>query len=217
VTHSSSTSLAAHRSLRAGFALTGAALALVALAGCAPESSAEPTASAVPSATATATATAAPAETATVEPTATPTPPPAPEGTPVGLACDQVLTADDVYAINPNFGTDPGYAATSASALTAATYGGVSCGWLNQSSGEVIEVAIAMPNEALANTLKDAALAEGEIVPTYGTAPEVEGYFSASASTAQVFTKGYWVAVTDPGMIEPGDAGPMLDAVLGKL
>jgi uncharacterized lipoprotein YbaY len=217
VTHSSSPSLAARRGFRTGFALTGAALALVALAGCAPESSAEPTPSAVPSATATASATAEPTETATVEPTATPTPPPAPEGTPVGLSCDQVLTADDVYALNPNFGTDPGYAATSASAVTAATYGGVSCGWLNQSSGEVIEVAIALPNEALTNTLKDAALADGEIVPTYGTAPDVEGYFSASTSTAQVFTKGYWVAVTDPGMIEPGDAGPVLDAVLGKL
>jgi hypothetical protein len=122
-----------------------------------------------------------------------------------------------VYALNPNFTSDPGYAATSASATTAATYGGISCGWINETSGEVIEVALAMPNEALANTLKDAALAEGEIVPTYGTAPEVEGYFSASTSTAQVFTKGYWVAVANPGMIEPGDAGPVLDAVLAKL
>ena len=215
MTHSSLTTLAARRRLRGGLALTGAALALLALAGCAPDSGAEPTASAAPSATATATA--APTETATAEPTATPTPPPAPEGTPVALTCDQVLTADDVYALNPNFGTDPGYAATSPIAITAATYSGVSCGWLNQSSGEVIEVAIAMPNEALANTLKDAALADGEIVPTYGTAPEVEGYFSASTSTAQVFTKGYWVAVADPGMIEPGDAGPVLDAVLAKL
>jgi hypothetical protein len=215
VTHSSSTLHADRRSFRTALALTGAALALIGLAGCAPESSAEPTASAAPSVSATPTP--EPTETATAEPTATPTPPPAPEGTPVGMTCDQVLTADDVYAINPNFTSDPGYAATSASATTAATYGGISCGWINETSGEVIEVALAMPNEALANTLKDAALAEGEIVPTYGTAPEVEGYFSASTSTAQVFTKGYWVAVANPGMIEPGDAGPVLDAVLAKL
>jgi hypothetical protein len=217
VTHSSSTSLAARRSRRNGLALTGAALALLAIAGCAPDAGAQPTASAAPSATASASASAEPTETATAEPTATPTPPPAPEGAPVGKTCDQVLTADDVYALNPNFGTDPGYAASSATAMAATTYGGVSCGWLNQSSGEVIEVAIAMPNETLANTLKDAALADGEIVPTYGTAPEVEGYFSAGTSTAQVFTNGYWVAVTDTGMIEPGDAGPVLDAVLGNL
>ena len=215
MTHSSSTSLAARRSLRTGLALTGVTLALLALAGCAPESSAEPTASAAPSVTATPTA--EPTETATAEPTATPTPPPAPEGTAVDKTCDQVLTADDIYALNPNFSPDPGYAAASEFAVTATTYSGISCGWINQSSGEVIEVAIAMPNESLANTLKDAALADGEIVPTYGTAPEVEGYFSASTSTAQVFTNGYRVAVTDPGMIEPGDAGPVLDSVLGNL
>ncbi|MCU1444460.1 iron ABC transporter ATP-binding protein [Cryobacterium sp.] len=213
MTHSSSTPLAPRRSLRTGLALTGATLALIALAGCGPESSAEPTASAAPSATASV----EPTATATVEPTATPTPPPAPEGTPVSLTCDQVLTADDVYALNPNLGEDLEYAASSAAAVTATTYGGIACAWLNQSSGEVIEVALAMPNESLANTLKDAALSDGEIVPTYGSAPEVEGYFSASSSTAQVFTRGYWVAVTDPGMIEPGDAGPVLDAVLGKL
>ena len=215
MTHSSTTPLVARRSLRTGLALTGATLALIALAGCAPESSAEPTASAAPSATATAEPTAS--ATATAEPTATPTPPPAPEGTPVALTCDQVLTPDDVYALNPNFGEDPEYAASSNAAVTATTYGGLACGWLNQSSGEVIEVVLAMPNESLANTLKDAALSDGEIVPTYGSAPEVEGYFSASSSTAQVFTRGYWVAVTDPGMIEPGDAGPVLDIVLGKL
>src|SRR4029079_18047382 len=115
------------------------------------------------------------------------------------------------------YSPDPGYSATSDTAVTATTYSGLSCGWVNQSSGEVIEVSLAMPNEALANTLKDAALAGGEIVPTYGSAPDVEGYFSAATGTAQVFTGGYWLAVTSPDMIEPGDAERIMGTVLGNL
>jgi hypothetical protein len=217
VTHSSPTSFVARRRIRTGFALTGAALAIIALAGCAPESGAEPTASAAPTATASVAPTATDAAPAPAEPSATPTPPPAPEGAAVDKTCDQVLTADDVYALNSNLSLDPGFPATSDTAVTATTYNGLSCGWLNQSSGAVLEVSLALPNEALANTLKDTALSTGEIVPTYGSPPDVEGYFSAETTTAQVFTRGYWVSFTDPSMTEPGDAAPVLDVVLGNL
>ncbi|TFB99848.1 iron ABC transporter ATP-binding protein [Cryobacterium adonitolivorans] len=213
MTHSSSSSFATGRRLRAAFALTGASLALIALAGCAPAGDAEPTASATAKPSGAATS----EPTATEEPTASATPEPVAEGTAVDKTCDQVLSADDVYDLNPNMGVDPGYSASSDAAVTATTYNGISCGWLNQSSGEVIEVALAMPNEALANTLKDAALAGGEIVPTYGSAPDVEGYFTADTGTAQVFTGGYWVAVTSPDMIEPGDAERIVSTVLGNL
>ncbi|PXA70581.1 iron ABC transporter ATP-binding protein [Cryobacterium arcticum] len=215
MTLSSSSSFTTPRRLRSALALTGAALALFALAGCAPEGGTEPTASPTASSGATAEPTAT--ATATAEPTATATPAPAPEGTAVDKSCDQVLTADDVYALNPNFSVDPGYAATSDTAVTATTYSGISCGWINQSSGEVIEVSLAMPNDSLANNLKDAALANGDIVPTYGTAPEVEGYFSPGTGTAQVFANGYWVAVSSPDMIEPGDAERVMSTVLANL
>ncbi|WEO78310.1 iron ABC transporter ATP-binding protein [Cryobacterium sp. SO2] len=215
MTHNSSSLLVSRRSLRAGFALTGATLALFALAGCAPDSSAEPTASA----SAGATVTPEPSTTATAEPTesATPVPVVPPAGTAVDKTCDQLLTADDLYALNPNYSIDPGYAASSDAAVTATTYSGISCGWINQSSSEIVEVALAMPNETLANTLKDTALSGGEIVPTYGSAPEVEGYFSAGTGTAEVFTNGYWVAVSSPTMTEPGDAERIMSTVLGNL
>ena len=213
MTHSSSSSFATGRRLRAALALTGVSLALIALAGCAPAGNSEPTASATAKPTGTATS----EPSATAEPTATATPGPVAEGTAVDKSCDQVLTADDVYDLNPNMSVDPGYSATSDVAVTATSYDGISCGWLNETSGEVIEVSVAMPNDTLANTLKDAALAGGEIVPTYGSAPDVEGYFSAATGTAQVFTGGYWVAVTSPDMIEPGDAERIMGTVLGNL
>jgi hypothetical protein len=215
VTHSSTSSLATGRRLRAGLALSGAALALIALAGCAPAGDSASSATPTPSVSATPTPTAS--ATSTAEPTESAPPAPVAEGTAVDKTCDSILTADDVYALNPNYSVDPGYAPSSDTAVTATTYNGVSCGWINQSSGEVIEVSLALPNETLTNALKDAALANGDIVPTYGTAPEVEGYFSQSASTAQVFTNGYWVAVASPGMVEPGDAERIVGTVLGNL
>jgi len=216
VTHFRSSSRPTGR-LRAALALTGATLALVALAGCAPEGGSEPSASATTAPNASATAEPSAEPTASAEPTVEPTPVQPPEGTPVELACDQVITPDEAYELNPNLGTDPAYAPTSDTAVTATTYNGVSCGLLNQSSGEVIEISLAQPNEPLTNTLKDAALAGGDIVPTYGTAPEVEGYFSADTGTAQVFTGGYWVAVSSPDMIEPGDAERLMSLVLSNL
>ena len=212
MTHSSSSSFATGRRLRAALALTGASLALFALAGCATAGDTGPTSSATAQPTGTATEPAA-----TADPTASAPAVPGAEGTTVDKSCDEVLSADDVYKLNPNVGVDPDYSASSDAAVTATTYNGISCGWLNQSSGEVIEVSVAMPNEALANTLKDAALAGGEIVPTYGSAPDVEGYFSADTSTAQVFTGGYWVAVSSPAMIEPGDAERIMSTVLANL
>ena len=215
MTLSSSPSHTARRRVRAALALTGASLALIALAGCAPENGTEPTASPTARGAVTSEPTDAATATASAEPTATPTPVPVAEGTPVDKSCEQVLTADDIYALNPNFGVDPGYTASSDAAVTATTYDGISCGWMNQSSGEVIEVAIAQPNETLTNNLKDVALSGGAIVPTYGSPPDVEGYFSTG--TAQVFTRGYWVAVSSPDMIEPGDAERIMSTVLANL
>lgn len=215
MTTSSSSSFSAPRRLRAALALTGAALALLALAGCAPEDGAGPTAS--PSAGGAATTEPAATATATAEPTESATPAPAAAGSAVGMTCDQVLTDDDIYALNPNYGVDPAFAATSDTAVSATSYNGIACGWLNQSSNAIVEVSVAMPNETLANNLKDAALAGGDIVPTYGSAPDVEGYFSSSTGTAQVFTRGYWVAVTSPDMTEPGDAERIMSTVLDNL
>ena len=216
MTLSSSSSFTTPRRLRTALALTGATLALFALAGCAPEGGTEPTASPTASGGATSEPTAT--ATATAEPTATAAPVPVdPAGTAVDKTCDQVLTADDVYALNPNFTVDPGFDASSDTAVTATTYDGIACGWINATSGEVVQVSVAMPNETLTNNLKDAALAGGTIVPTYGSAPDVEGYFSPGTGTAQAFARGYWVAVSSPDMIEPGDAERIMSTVLANL
>ena len=197
------------RRVRSGAALATGALALIVLAGCAP--SAEP----APSASATADATAAPA--ASTEPTSTPAEDPA---TAVGLGCDEVLTPDDVYAFNPNFGAAPDYKPADGSAASVAvSQKGVACSWLNQTSGDVIEISIAQPNDSTLTDLKNQAVSASTPVPTYGTGVDVEGYFTATGGKgeAQFFTGKYWVVASSVEFGEPGDAEPLIAAAVSHL
>ncbi|MBW8870850.1 MAG: iron ABC transporter ATP-binding protein [Leifsonia sp.] len=182
-------------------------LAAAALAGCAPTASSTtpPTASSTTGGDPTAVAT----------PTPTPTDPP----TPVGLTCDQVMTADQLYAFNPNYGADPGYEPKAGSLeKKIADWQGVACAWKNQTSGDVIEVAVAKPPASQLENLKNAAITASKPVPTYGVPPQVEGYFKAgTAGQVQVFRGSYWIVAESSAFFEPGDAAPLMESVMGNV
>lgn len=182
-------------------------LASVSLAGCTPT----PTPSKTPTSSAVATTT----PTGTPLPSATPTAPP----TPVGLTCEQVLTADQVYAYNPNFGVDPGYAPADGSLeKKIVDWKGVACAWKNQTSGDVVQIAIAKPPSDALESLKNAAITTAKPVPTYGVPPQVEGYFTAGdAGQVQIFRGPYWIVAESVAFSEPGDAAPVMQSVLGNL
>ncbi|TFD31218.1 iron ABC transporter ATP-binding protein [Cryobacterium cryoconiti] len=212
MTHSLLPRLQRERLLRTStLVLATGAIAVVALAGCASD--------AAPGTGSSASSTPGSTTDATPTPDATATPTPTAAGTPVALTCDQVLTLDDIYAFNPNFGSAPDFEPTLAEGETAAEFQGLNCGLLNQSSGEIIEVSVAQPNEVLLAQLKNDALSSGKIVPTYGTPPAVEGYFSAADGTgvAQAFTPTYWVTVGSPEFFEPGDAEALISAAIANL
>ncbi len=197
-----------------GFARTGAVIAVVAgalaLSACA--GAGTPAASATKSAPSTPATTAAPSST----PTPTPTDPP----TPVTLTCDQIVTPDQMYAFNPNFGTDPGYSPTAGSLEASIVgYQGVSCGWLNQTSKDVIEIAVAKPPASGMDGLKNSAVTNSQPVPTYGVPPQVEGYFTLKGNKGevQIFTGPYWVVADSPAFQEPGDAAQLMQNVLANL
>ena len=189
-------------------------MTLLALVGCSAGS--EPATSESPSATSSAGATDAPTESAT--PSATPSPTPTPAGTTVTLDCDEVLTPDDVYAFNPNYGTAPDYSPEPGSNVaTAVEYDGLACAIMNQTSGDIISIGIAAPNEVLRNQMYDAAVAQSQPVPTYGDAPAVEGFFSQANGEAQIFTDTYWVTMQSVDFIEPGDSQGLMAAVISHL
>ncbi|GIT81955.1 hypothetical protein LLS1_36240 [Leifsonia sp. LS1] len=191
------------RSLLVAGVLAGA----LALAGCTP--SASPSSS--PTATAGGASTTKPTETT---PTSTPTEPP----TPVTLTCDQLVTPDQLYAYNPNFGANPGYSPKDGSLeKKIADWQGVACSWLNQTSGDVIQIAVAQPPASQLDALKNAAITDAQPVPTYG-APPIEGYFkTGDAGQVQIFRGTQWIVAESTAFFEPGDAAPLMENVLANL
>jgi hypothetical protein len=158
-----------------------------------------------------------PAATAPAEPDVTPEP--TEEPVPFEVACEEILTPDQVYAFNPNYGTAPDYSPAAATISAVAAAEGTTCGWSNQTSGEVIEVGVAtLPEHAYELQVGDAAL-HSNPVPTYGTPPEMEGFFRQSGGTgqAQVFTDGYWIVIESPVLFEPGDAQGLVADVVANV
>ncbi|GAA1944136.1 hypothetical protein GCM10009717_08180 [Agromyces allii] len=140
--------------------------------------------------------------------------------TPFAIACDALVTPDQLYAFNPNFGAAPDYAPKAATVKTVATdAAGTACGYLNQTSGDLIEVAVATPSASALTGYANEAAASSTAVPTYGTPPAVTGFFEHSGSNGQVqvFTGAYWVVLDSPEFFEPGDAQRLVEGVLANL
>lgn len=182
--------------------------AVLALAGCTgPDDG--------PSATETPAASGTPAP----DGTAAPTPEPSEEPVPFEAACDDLITLDQMYEFNPNFGTAPGYEPDSTTIAAVAEAEGTVCGWSNQTSGELVELGVAtLPPNAFSAQVGRAAV-DSNAVPTYGTPPEVEGFFTQSAGVgqAQVFTGDHWIVLESVDFLEPGDAEELVSAVRANL
>lgn len=177
-----------------------AAIALLLLAGCTPESGATPEPSASSSTT----------EAPTPEPTDEPV------GTPVDATCDELVSADTLYIYNPNFGAIDDFTPEDGTAAASAlAYQGVACRWENLTSGDQIDVSVAQLDDDSLTALKNAAFEDSEMVPTYGE----EAYFSVEGGlgVAQVFLGSYWVVAESPVFLEPGDATEIVDSVLAAL
>lgn len=185
-------------------------LAIVGLAGCAPAATNPTTASpSNPSASATATATTTPMP----SPSATPSDI---DGIPVTMGCRDLISDQAIYDYNPNFSLKAGYAPAPGSlAASVAAQHGVACAWVNQTSGELIEVAVANLPSAHSTRLKNDLVMSSKSVPTYN----VEGYFRVNGSSgeAQAFADPYWIVAVSPTFFEPGDAAPIVAAAVKSL
>jgi hypothetical protein len=179
----------------------------IVLAGCTtPETPEAPVSSSVPTAT---------------EPTATPTPTettlPTDKGEPVTQSCDDLISAQTMYEYNANISLTDGI--TPESGTDASTivndYQGVACRWVNDSSGEYIDVAVAHLREDTLETLKNDLVSTSNSVPTYG----VEGYFIVDGSVghADAFSDPYWISIDSDYFLEPGDATALFESVIAAL
>ncbi|MFD1715974.1 iron ABC transporter ATP-binding protein [Amnibacterium flavum] len=199
------------RSIMVGRGLLAASLlaASVVLAGC--------TSNPVAPAPAETTDAPAPVETTTA-PVASPEPT-TPTGIPITFTCDQLLTPEQVYAFNANFGANPQYVVepgTVAAEIVALQ--GISCGWLNQTSNELIEVAVAHLEPADIEARKNELVISSHLVPTYNNVAD-EGYFTTDGTIgrADVFVGEYWLMMRSSVFFEPGDAISLVEPAATNL
>jgi hypothetical protein len=149
----------------------------------------------------------------TTTPTATPTAEPA---TPVTISCEQLLPADAMYAFDPNFSLQPSFTPAAGSlAAQALADDGIACQWVHQTSGVTIELSAAQPSPKALNDRMNDLVMTSNSVPTY----QVEGYFQLKGSSgeAEAFPLPFWVSAVSPAFFEPGDAAPIVAAMVDAL
>jgi hypothetical protein len=190
---------AARLGLRVGLITVGLTVT-VGLAGCAQPAPSPATSSPVPTSSATSL------------PTARSTPTGAPTNRAFVENCGILLTPDQVYAYNPNYVVDPSYApkpGTVAAAVKAQL--GQTCGWINESSGDILEVAVAAPTPAALAAAKKAA-AGGTPISAQGE----QGYFGVEGGigSAQIFMGSLWLIVSSPEFATADDANAIFPVVV---
>jgi len=206
----------ARPALRVTTALVAAFATVALLAGCGSHDSS--TAKDTP--TAGSTASAAPSDGAgTSAESASPTPTPTP--TPVTLQQGEVWTAQQVYDYNPNFSPAPDYKVQDGSAASKLVdLKGVSFGWINQTSNDTIEIAVAHPSADNIDQFSGEVAGSSQQVPIDGAPAGTVGYFDVKdgTGTLQVFTaNGYWLVVDSKLFLEPGDSYQIATDVMGNL
>jgi hypothetical protein len=170
-------------------------------------------------------ATAVPTVPTPTETVATPTPTPTPTatstaaatGSPVGVNCDQLVTAQQMYDFNANFTLSDSYSPKAGSrAATVVGLKGIACEWVNDSSGEKIDIAVA-------NLGQQGMLAKQDELGK-GSAKEVEvggtsGYFATAGSVGRTdaFAIKYWITADSASFETADDASDLIADVIGNL
>ncbi len=175
--------------------------AVLLLAGCVPTDAPTPTPS---------------QSSSSATPTPSPTPTVDPEGIPITVSCEDLVSAQVMYDFNPNFGLEGEFEPDAGTdAATAVGQNGIACRWVNQTSGEVIDISVAnLPDVAL-TTLRNDLADSSTLVPTYG----VEGYFRVAEGVgeAQAIDDPFWIVAVSSAFTEPGEAEPIMAAAIAAL
>lgn len=135
--------------------------------------------------------------------------------TPLEIDCDSLLSLETVYEFNPNVGIDPGYVPTARGA-EALAYDGVSCGWINQTSGDSLVVSVAQFDAVSLSALQQIARErDGSTV----VGPDNTATFRTvnGSGSLELFTDGYWISIESRMIVEYADATLLIEEISSAL
>ncbi len=157
--------------------------------------------------------------TPTPAPTSTvPRPTPTPDAgvVPVTTACDALIDSQAMYEYNSNVTAVADFVPSPDSAATEALRSsGIACRWVNQSSGDTIDVSVVNYKEAKLAEKKAAVAAASTPAPILGD----EGYFDVAGGVgeAQIFSGTYWITATSSTFFGADDVAPLVEAATASL
>lgn len=135
----------------------------------------------------------------------------------VGVDCRTLVDDQTIYDWGSgNFALDTSYEpAPESAAAQLVALGGIACRWVNLTSSETVDVAVAIPSATQLADAEAAASATSELAPAISD----RAYFRAdgSAGHVDIFTDKYWIAADSTWFVSPSDAAPLLQAALSAL
>jgi hypothetical protein len=138
----------------------------------------------------------------------------------VGKTCEDAMSLQALYDFNPNFAYDASLSPSSSSqAEKIVSIEGITCTYLNLSSGSQIVLSLAKLDEAGIATLEKKLSAEGGEKATSVSSPIIASFFSVSdgVGTQDILTNEYWISVSSDSFIAPEDTAHFLEPVLASL
>lgn len=139
---------------------------------------------------------------------------------PVGKTCEDVMSLQALYDFNPNFTYDATLSTSSSThAAKIVSIEGISCAYLNLSSGSKIFLSIAKLDATGLSILKEQLSTEGAKEDTSVSPPVDVSFFSVTdgVGTQDILTNEYWVSVSSASFISPEDTAHFLKSVLASL
>ena len=185
--------------------------------------------------TACASANPVPVDSSSATASPSPTTDPSPSESPAPNATDALnKTSDDIHSPvalyelkgGSNFSLDPSLKPASGStAAKIVSLQGISCSYVNETSGETFTVSVAQVTTESAAALKAQIANEfgkSALVASYSPTSTIQGYFRVlnGVGEAQVGTSNFWISIASKTFETPGDVEQLVQTVedsLGRL
>lgn len=187
-------------------------LLIISLLGCTSEPSGTPAPAQTPAGKAALTP-------APIAPSAVPTAIGRIEGEATNLVCDDLLSIQELYDFNPNFAIDPELPAVQTTIESQFTnLGGLTCSYLNLTSGEVIQVSIAKVKDSSKGALLASVSGASSAASDFDSEKR-KAFFSLSNGTGvfQVVQGEYWLSASSSVFFSAADAYGFVHPALKRL